>query len=42
MECVDPIKNYPTMGQPILNTNLKDMLVSLRGTLRKDDFVCHS
>lgn len=35
-ECVVPIKNVPTSGQPILDTTLKDMLVFLRGTLHSD------
>lgn len=33
IECID---DYPTANQPISDTTLKDMLVSLRGSLHRD------
>lgn len=33
---MDPIGNYPITGQSILDTTLKDWLVSLRGVLHRD------
>lgn len=32
----DPIITYPTVGQPILNITLKEMLISLRSSLQSD------
>lgn len=33
---MDPIEQYPTTGQPIIDTTLKDMLVYLRSALHRD------
>lgn len=33
IECID---DYPAVGQPLLDKTLKDMLVSLRGSLHRD------
>lgn len=35
-ELVNPIAQYPTTGQLILDTTFKDILVSLRNTLQRD------
>lgn len=35
-ELVDPIEQYTTTGQPILDTTLEDILVSLRNTMHRD------
>lgn len=35
-ELQDSINDFPTLNQPVINTTLKDMLVSLRTTLHAD------
>lgn len=37
-ELQDSISEFPTANQPVLDTTLKDMLVSLRSTLHADIF----
>lgn len=32
----DPIASFPTMGQPVMDPTLKDMLMSLRSSLQGD------
>lgn len=39
-ELVDPINNFPTANKPILDTTLKDMLVSLCSSLHADMMQC--
>lgn len=34
--CADKLLAFPTSGQPTLDTNIKEMLISLRGPIQQD------